>query len=144
MRIASILAIAAVTVPLTVLVQFAGAQENTHPGEALYGEWIIQEMIFKGVDQEASKYGGWVRIKKDSFELSTNSESLGAKCPCTIRPGEMDIKTPWSTIKALYELKDGRLWIAWMNNFNGERPTNFDALKDPRLTLYVLKKRPAK
>jgi len=68
-------------------------------------------------------------------------------CPYTIgRPAEIDIDDTGplggarSFLKGLYELKDGKLRIVWRGDDKREHATHFDALKDPRLTLFVLKK----
>src|SRR6185295_11597253 len=119
------------------------AQEKADPFDALYGEWAIDEMVFEGVDQEASKFGWWIRFTKDSFEIS-----YGAKCPCVIRPGEIDIDISklaggGGPILARYDLKGEKLRLVWGGDVGDGRPTSFDALNNPRLTLYVLKKKNA-
>ena len=42
-------------------------------------------------------------------------------------------------LKARYDLKDGRLRVIWQKGY-GERPTDFDAVGNPSLTHFVLKK----
>jgi len=133
------------------------AQERSDPGEAIYGEWEIVEMIYRGKVQDfkgnpAGWYvfspGGVIRIFGDEIRERVLGDKVTRKWRtfgCSIRDCEIDIvNTPplgkGELTKGLYDLKDGKLRLIYPND-GGERPTDFDeAFKNPRLTLYVLKK----
>jgi hypothetical protein len=134
------------------------AQEKDDPGKGLYGEWVIVEMIHKcSVQDFRGKPGGWFVFEPGGFIRLLDAEQRDemmrnerikkrATRPCIIGPREIDIDygelsggTPGLTLKALYELKDGKLRIIWCGEY-GTRPTDFEALKDAQLTLFVLKK----
>jgi hypothetical protein len=120
------------------------AAEN-NVDEALFGEWVIVEMVYNGTVQDfQGGTGGWFRIEKEGFfARADETHFYSPKDSCTIGPRGIDI---WEKrfgrvrlLQALYELKDGRLRIVWRDDY-GERPTSFDARRDNRLTLYILKK----
>jgi uncharacterized protein (TIGR03067 family) len=141
----------------TLLTLPAFGQDRADPGEALYGEWKIIEMIHLAHVQDLEGQGGSFMFVPGGFIYSINSEmhdrvirdkrlQKALTERCVVRPREMDITTkplgggPELTSKALYELKDGTLKVIWSNEY-GERPTDFDdAIKDRTLTLFVLKK----
>jgi uncharacterized protein (TIGR03067 family) len=134
----------------------ASGQEHPNPADALYGEWQIIEMVFRGkvqghlkekpawfiIDQE-----GWLRLDNAAVREQVMSSRPLKKLltlPCVIRQNEVDIdcsKLPIGkgTIRVLYEIKDGTLKFAY-RGIDTERPTHFDAVNDPRITLYVAKK----
>jgi uncharacterized protein (TIGR03067 family) len=133
----------------------AFGQEKNDPGDALYGEWEVVEMIFHGKVQDFGiGNGGWFLFEPGGFIRSFNEEqrreldNQRVKAllmeRCFIGRREIDIRTKFLSREgdwrySLYELKDGKLRIVYRED-NGPRPTHFDALKDDRLTLFVLKK----
>jgi len=131
-------------------------QDRTDPGEAIYGEWEIVEMVFRRTVQDlGGGPGGWFIFERGGFDYLYNvgdrtkidrmkANKSRAMDPCVIRPRELDIsnkdRPDDEPMKALWELKDGTLRVIWREG-GGERPTDFDeAYKDPRQTLFVLKK----
>jgi hypothetical protein len=114
---------------------------------ALGGRWDIVERTSNGKKHDlGGKPGGQMR-----FYTTDLSERDSPGVPDfdaeykIVGPGEIDIDmkmTPgfgapvW---KWRYELKGGELRII-RSNRPGERPKNFDAMSDPALTLYVLRK----
>ena len=131
------------------------AQEVSDPGEALYGTWEIVEMVhLRTVQDFGGNSGGCFEFLKDGFNYFPGVAPTGrvlqrrvrknAQDTCKIRPGEMDMQSKYekdpSVIKAKYELVDGKLRVAWRDDY-GDRPESFDeAYKDRRVTLFVLKK----
>src|SRR5262249_55022925 len=77
---------------------------------------------------------------------SGKRRSLTASQKCTIRPREIDIvNTDYRGVenvtRAIYELNDGKLRIAWGTIYGSQRPTSFDeAHENPEVTLFVLRK----
>jgi hypothetical protein len=129
-------------------------QQQVDPGEALYGLWEVEEMIFKSKVQDfGGKPGEWFEISKNGFDLffthptASPVNRRNTKTPlykCEIRPGEMDIQDRFRKdqplLKAKYELKDGKMRVAWRED-HGDRPASFDeAYIDRNITLFVLKK----
>ena len=126
------------------------AQEKESPAKELYGEWELVEMIFKGKVQDfGGRQGGRMRFEPEKFWLVYPGDDRGYGLPSAqwdfVRPHEIDIQIDGvkRATKALYDLNDGVLRVAW-HRHNGERPASYDAINDPNLTLYVLKKLPAK
>jgi hypothetical protein len=120
------------------------AQEKGDPSKPVQGEWEIVGMIYKGKVQDSGGLPlGWIKFEKDGFAIADGRHSYGSTFPCTIRREEIDILDksfgPEKTLRALYAFQNEELWIVWANDY-GNRPTHFDAPKDPRLTLYVLRK----
>jgi uncharacterized protein (TIGR03067 family) len=139
-----------------LLATSVNAQDANDPGKALYGEWEIVEMIYKGKVQDfgLGRNGGWFLFEPGGFIRSRDEEQRrqldnpGMKKlvtnRCFIGRREIDILLNASRMDAqwifgIYELKDGVLRIVLANEA-GPRPTRFDALNDDRLILYVLKK----
>src|SRR3954471_1895890 len=97
-RLRTLLIVLASFVTLPVLVQ-----SKTDPGEALYGEWEIVEMIFRGKVQDfRGGPGGWFLFEPGGFIRSFNADQRQdaknnklirklAILPCIIRPQEIDI-----------------------------------------------------
>jgi len=136
-------------------------EDKTNPGEALYGEWVVVEMIYRGMVQDLNGGpGGWFEFNKEGVIIIPDADTdaktrertyrvksagNGIRYATVIRGNQLDIHhkffggtREWTT-KALYDLKDGKLRIIWSEN--DERPTDFDeAYKDPRLTYYGLKR----
>src|SRR5262245_3711453 len=100
-------------------------QDKANPGEALYGEWEIVEMVYRCTKQDFAGQAGAFVFEPGGFIYAPNSEMrdrfmrnkghrkvLTARC--VIRDGEIDIwtKLPWGReeklTKALYELRDGK------------------------------------
>lgn len=105
-------------------------------------------MVYRGKPQVfGERSGGWFRIGRNTFlRLFTEevNEIQPASDNCLIRSREIDI---WpmevagdKQLKGIYELKDGRLKIIWCDGSSNERPKSFDAMKNPELTLFVLRK----
>jgi uncharacterized protein (TIGR03067 family) len=137
-------------------------QTQPDPGEALYGEWEVVEMVYRGKEQDfKGRPGGWFVFEPGRYMRHFRQEHRNEVMPervkkvmmwrCAIRQREIDIwlkrfpaHPPGAPggeevlLKALYDLSDGKLRIVWTV---GERPTDFDeAYKDPALTSFVLKK----
>lgn len=128
--------------------QVNGPPREPDPKEALYGDWEIVEMVYRGKPQTfGERSGGWFRIGRNTFSrLFTDGldEIQPLADNCLIRSREIDI---WPVevagdkqLKGIHELKDGKLKIIWCDGSSNERPKNFDALHSPDLTLFVLKK----
>lgn len=129
-------------------------QEVASKPDDLYGEWEVVEMVYHATPQNfGGGNGGWFKFEKDAFIRMLDAQHRDevkrggptkkfSSQPCVIRRRELDIlpnsfllKTP---AKAIWELKDGTLRIAWHVE---ARPAEFDeAYKDPRVTLFVLKR----
>jgi hypothetical protein len=137
----------------------ASAQDKAEPGEALYGEWEIVEITFKGRVQVLPEPPvGWFIFDKGGFTWllygdakkirdqihASKSIKKAWTEPCVIKEREIEVMQKHQAglktgFTALYEIKDGMLRFVWRED-NGERPIDFDALKDPNLALYVAKK----
>ena len=138
------------------------AQDKAAPGEALYGEWEVVEMVYRATNQDfGGGNGGWFIFDKEAVAVIPDpdadekirklyrrikSTKSGARHAITFGTNTLDIDFwwPWSkiarTTKAYYELRDGKLRII-MGEDGGERPTDFDeAYKNKGLTYYGLKK----
>jgi len=112
---------------------------------ALAGHWQIVEITSKGVADPVST-GVEASMSFDGaywrLSYSGASEDWQYKL---VRPGEINfdsLATPGgfkATWKWRYELKDGKLWMIRSSN-PAERPAELDAISDPSLTLYKLKK----
>jgi len=118
------------------------AQEKDDPSKPLQGEWEIVGMIYKGKVQDSGGLPlGWIKFEKKGLAIANGEHSYGSNLPCTIRREEIDILDKLfgaeKTLRALYIFQNQELWIVWAEDY---RPTHFDAAKDPRLTLYVLRK----
>jgi hypothetical protein len=118
---------------------------------ALLGEWEIVETILNGkADDFDGKPGGWMRFRdygEDrvwSQDNSRDRRDFEGKYTI-VGPGKIDIDVTGvpgfapSIWQLRYQLKGGRLHLI-RSNRPGERPKDFDAINDPGLTLYVLKK----
>jgi hypothetical protein len=135
-----------IVVVLMILSPAYCVDDESEVRDALYGEWVIVRMVYRGKVQDSGGVPlGWIKIEKNSFAIADSDHRYAPKQPCTIGPRrEIDILDrslgKEQVIKALYHLdEEGELQVIWRNDY-GERPSNFDALQDSRLTLYVLKK----
>jgi len=136
----------------------AFAQVKSDPGEALYGEWEVVEMVYRGTVQDfGGKSGGFFLFEPGGFlrfqdaddreSIMRNKRLKNALMErCIVRPGEIDIWPKLLTkelewlLKASCDLKGGKLRVIWGGD-DDKRATDFDeAYKDKRLTLFVLKK----
>jgi len=132
------------------------ADEKPDPGKALYGEWEVVEMIYRATRQDfGGANGGWFLFEPGCFLRIFDAEQRDAlmRNPrrkaflmdrCVIREHEIDFMVKdWRREERLsqsrYELQDGKLRMIWREDY-GPRPDDFDAVKDPRLTLFVLEK----
>lgn len=112
---------------------------------ALAGRWHIVQITTSGVATPVST-GFEASMSFDSgywqLRYSGASEDWEYKL---VRPGEINfdsLATPGgfkATWKWRYELKDGKLRMIRSSN-PAERPSDFDAVNDPSLTLYDLRK----
>jgi hypothetical protein len=113
---------------------------------ALRGRWEIVEKTSNGKTHDlGGKSAGWI-----FFDAPYCSEGDSPDYPdfdseyTIVGPGEIDISVFTATGKAppqkwRYQLKGGELRII-RSSRPGERPKDFDAISDPALTLYVLKR----
>src|SRR6478735_8181365 len=97
-RLRTLMIVLASLVTLPVL-----GQDKPDPGEVLYGEWEIVEMILHGKVQDfRGRPGGWFLFEPGGFIRSFNAEQREdaknnrvirklAIQPCKIRPREIDI-----------------------------------------------------
>lgn len=133
------------------------AQDKANFGDALIGEWEIEEWVYKGKVQDFGgktagcfvfDSGGVIRIFGDEVREKILADKGVRKLRTnryTIRGREIDVElTPpigdGTIVKGICEVKDGIMRLMWPNDA-GERPQDFDeAYKNPRMTLYVLKK----
>jgi uncharacterized protein (TIGR03067 family) len=129
----------AVTLALTLIAQVV------HANDALLGEWVTTELIAEGRPQDL-KRPEWIKIEKGKISFGSSRAEYDIHFPCTITDREIDVDGSLRdsgevlVLKGLYNLQGGKLRIVWPGDFNDERPTGFDALKDKRVSLYVLKK----
>jgi uncharacterized protein (TIGR03067 family) len=128
------------------LASTARGQEATD--DALLGDWDIVGMVYRGKVQDfGGPTGGTVKIGDGKLWLQYPSFAGGPdEKRITVRPSkkphEIDLfiagdKRVWPGI---YEVKDGTLRII-MAQSGDARPTDFDAEKNERLTMYTLAKR---
>jgi hypothetical protein len=136
------------------------AQDKPDPGEALYGEWEVVEMVFKKTDQDFGgesrglflfEPGGFLRFgdaKQRDTVMGNGKLKMLMTDRCIIRQDEIDIwhkpflqkNAQERLLKCHYDLQDGKLRFIWRDG-DGERPTDFDeAYKDPQLTYFLLTK----
>ena len=128
----------------TLLLDGSVCWADDPPSTDIFGEWVVMEMIFKGVVQGVQPDHDYIKFDKDGMSLSSGGgeRRFGFPYKCTSRPGaaELDITLPDKTdLKAKYELKGDILRIIWHQG-GGDRPTHFDAVADKQLTLRVLKR----
>jgi hypothetical protein len=116
------------------------------PGDALVGEWEVLEMIDKGKVIDLKGKPELMKLKNGRIEFWNHEGERVTFQRCTVNAREIAINvTPplpndeviW---RLLYELKDCKLRIAYYEDFDKPRPSDFDALKDKQLVLCVLKK----
>jgi len=151
-----LIAFAALLTPVALGQDQGPSQEKRDPGEALYGEWEVVEMVYLATPQDfGAGNGGWFLFEPGGFWRSFNQEQRDSdnqnkklkaltKNRCVIGEREIDIWVKHLSgkemlLQARYDLKDGKLRIIWRADY-GPRPIHFDALQDERLTLFVLKK----
>ena len=128
-------------------------QEKGRPGAALIGEWEIVKMVYNAAVQDfGGESGGWFIFERGGFFRVFNAKGLndvrrgqmGRGEPYIIRPNEIDFlpRPQFKDVgveKAIWEIKDGTLRVAWRED-TGPRPTDFDDAYKDRITLFVLKK----
>ncbi|WP_254510800.1 hypothetical protein [Anatilimnocola floriformis] len=134
-------AYATLTLTLGLLLPSLGLAQEKFEGEELFGEWEVVQMVFKGKRQAPEKGKEHIKFERGGISLSYGGARAYAPIKCTFRPGEFDITAePFAKfdIKAKYEIEGNRLRVIWREE--GERPTDFDALKDKGLTLRVLER----
>jgi hypothetical protein len=113
---------------------------------ALGGRWEVLEKVaggkvedFRGKPAAQMGFGdGWWQEDGPDDRYFIGGEFM------VVRPGEINIDTtgvPGFTAptKWRYKLQVGKLWMI-RRKTPGERPSDFDALNDPSLTLYLLRK----
>jgi hypothetical protein len=125
---------------VTMLASLVLGQDKLDAGKALYGEWEIVEMVFKGrMQQNKTGLLGWIRFGERGFSIAKEDRQYIVEHMCSFNGRNVDITIAGKVLQVLIEHKDDNLRIVWRNDY-GERPKDFDAMKDSRLTLYVLKK----
>jgi hypothetical protein len=115
-------------------------------GAALAGRWEVLEVTSNGNVEDfhgkpAAQFGfydGWWSDRGPGDRLGSDGECM------IVRPGEININTtgvPGFTAptKWRYKLQGGKLWMI-RSKKPGDRPIDFDAMNDPSLTLYLLRK----
>jgi hypothetical protein len=80
-----------------------------------------------------------IKLEEGYYSESFGTRGHYSKRPCTIGDGKMDVQFGEQVSKALYDYKDDTLRIIWRRDF-GDRPTSFDAVGNPEVTLYVLRR----
>jgi hypothetical protein len=148
-RLRTLLIVLALLPPLLAI-----GQDKSDPGAAVIGEWEVVEMVYNATVQDfGGESGGWFIFEKASFFRVFDVRGLndvrrgkmGRGVPYIIRPKEIDFLPRPQTNEvgveeAIWEIRDGKLRVAWREGI-GPRPTDFDdAYKDRRVTLFVLKK----
>ena len=141
-----------------VLADAADVQPKPPPPPSIYGEWEVVEMIHKGKVQDfKGESGGWFTFEPGAFIRAFDGKERdalirdkglrkGLTRPCTIRPRELDIVFKWlgrkeeMLTRAFYEFQDRDLRIIWPVELDTERPTNFEALTNPSVSYFLLKK----
>lgn len=113
---------------------------------ALRGMWEIVKRISNGKAHDlGGKSAGWLMFDAPYCSVGDSSDYPDFDGEYSIvGPGEIDISVLTATGKAplqkwRYQLKGGELRII-RSSRPGERPKDFDAISDPALTLYVLKR----
>ena len=121
------------------------------PDKALVGEWELVEMIFRGKVQDFQGFqgrpAGWMTFQYGKWsEAYSDHQYVTHYDYKIVGPGELDIELkglPWRSgemMKCRYELKDGSLRFICSTVDLDERPADFEALANPRVKLYVLRK----
>jgi uncharacterized protein (TIGR03067 family) len=111
--------------------------------ENIFGEWEIVQMVFKGENQDfGAKIGGTIKLEEGKFWINSIDGNPGefAEFDMVLRPSKNPKEIDVDKFKGIYELKGDSLVLV-IANASSDRPKNFDANKDDRLTLYRLKKK---
>jgi hypothetical protein len=117
------------------------------PSEALFGEWEIVDLIEQGKAHDLQgQPTEWIKFARGRIGFSQPSGGWDWY-PCTINARQINVSFSSFILKdkdflpGLYELRDGKLRIVWPDDVGKPPPTNFDALNDKQLSLYVLTKK---
>jgi uncharacterized protein (TIGR03067 family) len=139
----------AILVAICVPLLLAADSPKPIGDDPLDGEWEIVEMVFKGkVQNFGGPNGGWIKITKEGMSFKyPGSENFGRPFSITLhtrkQPRQIDVQYGDDEMpvvsRGIYEVAGDKLRMI-ENNTEGERPRDFDALKNPTHTYFGLKR----
>lgn len=113
---------------------------------ALEGRWEVMKITSNGKTEDFDgKPAGQISFSNGWWsEYVPDERPIGHGERKIVRPGELNVETASApgvtvTTKWRYKLVGGKLWMV-RSQKPGERPGDVDAVNDPDLTLYLLRK----